>query len=79
MQDATVGGPVDTAHGDGRSLGSVLAILGSLKGILDAGLQLGTHGAVANAVNLGLTVPLDLALDIRHGMGPCWSTGTGRL
>ena len=79
MQDATVGGPVDTAHGDGRSLGSVLAILGSLKGILDAGLQLGTHGAVANAPNLGLTVPLDLALDIRHGMGPCWSTGTGRL
>ncbi len=77
VEQATVAGPVDAAHGDGGSLGSVLSVLGSRKGVLDAGLQLCAHGVVADAPDPGLTVPLDLALDVRHGRGPCWSVGTG--
>ena len=75
------GGGVGVQHLDGDVVGAAVEVvldaghdginrdrIGGVDRGLDAGLQLGTDGLVAQAVLLVLAVALHLALDVGHGV-----------
>src|SRR5690606_34282941 len=68
VDDALGRGLVDALDGDPEALLDVVGTgLGGLDGPLGPGLDLGAHGPVALTTTEVLPVPLDLALDVRHG------------